>query len=158
MQRYARTRSRQGGVEPAGQVYETHTHARAQLFHIFSGSLRLETAVGCFVVPPERALWIPSNVPHAVTYLQRSSLRYLFLRPDAVKNLSEKPTVITVTPLLRELVQAFLEIPRSEAASAPAERIILVLSGSTSHKPSHTSIPTHAECDSTWRSRPANPG
>ncbi|MCR4267709.1 helix-turn-helix transcriptional regulator [Nitratireductor sp. ZSWI3] len=117
----------QAGVEPAGKVYETHTHVRAQLFHIFSGSLRLETEQGCFVVPPERAIWVPSNVPHAVTYLQPTALRYLFFRPDAVNDLPEETAVITATPLLRELIQAFLGIPRSEAGSAPAERIIHVL-------------------------------
>lgn len=117
----------QAGVEPAGKVYDTHTHVRAQLFHIFSGSLRLETAQGCFVVPPERAIWVPCSVPHAVTYLQPTALRYLFFRPDAVEDLPQETAVIAATPLLRELVQAFLRIPRSAAGSAPAERIIHVL-------------------------------
>src|SRR5690606_14104338 len=58
--------------------YAPHSHRRVQLFHIVSGSVTVATDHGSFVVPPERALWIPSNVSHAVTYLQHSSLRYLF--------------------------------------------------------------------------------
>lgn len=117
----------QAGVEDAGKIYEMHTHSRAQLFHIASGSLLLETAQGCFVVPPERAIWIPSDVPHAVKYVQPTTLRYLFFRSDAVVGLPQAPAVVAATPLLRELVKAFLTIPRSEAGSAPAERIVHVL-------------------------------
>src|SRR5689334_16820166 len=63
------------GHEAKGKRYGVHRHRRAQLFHIVSGSMTVETEHGSFVVPPERALWIPSNVEHAVTYHQRSSLR-----------------------------------------------------------------------------------
>ncbi len=95
------------GEMEAGVEFDLHSHRRAQLFHIVAGSVRVETEHGSFVVPPERALWIPSNVAHAVTYLQRSSLRYLFFRPETVQHLPGYPSVIKLSPLLRELILRF---------------------------------------------------
>jgi AraC-like DNA-binding protein len=106
-----------------GVHYDAHSHRRAQLFHIVSGSVTVETERGTFVVPPERAVWIPSDVSHAVTYLQQSSLRYLFFRPEAVKHLPREPSVVRLSPLLRELILAFMGYARDEATSGPAGRI-----------------------------------
>lgn len=117
----------EGSIEPEGRVYDMHFHRRAQLFHIQRGSLRLTTAAGSYLVPPERAIWVPSNVPHAVTYLQDTSLRYLFFRPDVVENLPATVSVIGVTPLMRELIAAFMRYPRSAAGSESARRIVGVL-------------------------------
>jgi len=111
-----------GDIEK-GVRFDPHRHRRAQLFHIVSGSLTLETERGTFVVPPERAVWIPSEVEHAVTYLQASSLRYLFFRPDAVARLPNEASVVRLSPLLRELTLTFMEYPRAEAADGPAKRI-----------------------------------
>jgi AraC-like DNA-binding protein len=115
------------GDAEKGVHYEPHSHRRAQLFHIVSGSVTVETKHGSFVVPPERAVWIPSDVPHAVTYLQRSSLRYLFFRPEAVLHLPRDPSVIRLSPLLRELILTFMSYRRDEAPDGPAGRIVGVM-------------------------------
>lgn len=117
----------QAGSEARGVRYGTHTHRRAQLFHIVSGSVTVETERGSFVVPPERALWIPSEVAHAVTYLQQSSIRYLFFRPDVVAHLPHSPSVIRLSPLLRELILAFMQYARSDTSEGPAARIAAVI-------------------------------
>ncbi|MCK8779910.1 helix-turn-helix transcriptional regulator [Rhizobium sp. NTR19] len=117
----------QGGSEPAGQTYTFHTHHRAQLFQIVRGSLRLETEGGYFIVPPERAVFVPSGVLHEVTYLQETERSYLFFRPEAVVDLPRDVSVIGTTPLLRELILAFLEIPRADAGSPRAERLAAVI-------------------------------
>lgn len=115
------------GVMDQGVEFELHSHRRAQLFHIVSGSVMVETERGTFIVPPERALWIPSNVKHAVAYLQRSSLRYLFFRPEVVMHLSGEPSVVRLSPLLRELILAFLDYPPEEAAGGSADRLARVM-------------------------------
>lgn len=126
-QDYAQTAVGQGGVEPLGRVYDFHAHYRAQLFQIVSGSLRLETVSGTFVVPPERAVFVPSMMAHKVTYLQPTTLSYLFFRPDAVSHLPMTVGVTQTTPLLRELTLAFLDIPRSQSGCARAERLAAVI-------------------------------
>jgi AraC-like DNA-binding protein len=115
-----------GDIEK-GVHFGAHSHRRAQLFHIVSGALTVETARGTFVVPPERAVWIPSQAQHAVTYLRECSLRYLFFRPEAVKRLPEQASVVRLSPLLRELTLTLMEYPRDEAARGPAKRIAEVI-------------------------------
>jgi AraC-like DNA-binding protein len=115
-----------GDIEK-GVHFAAHSHRRAQLFHIVSGSLTLETERGTFVVPPERAVWIPPDVPHAVTYLQNASLRYLFFRPEAVSRLPGEASVVRLSPLLKELIQTFMAYGRSEAVGGPAKRIADVI-------------------------------
>ena len=107
--------------------FPAHSHRRAQLFHIVSGSVTVETDQGTFVIPPERALWIPPNVVHSVTYLQQSALRYLFFRPEAVGHLPAAPAVIRLSPLLRELALELLKYPPDQAVSGPAGRIVSVI-------------------------------
>ena len=105
----------QGGSEPAGRTYSFHTHHRAQRFQIVRGSLRLETKGGYIIVPPERAVFVPSDVLHEVTYLQETERSDLLFRPEAVVDLPQEVSVIGTTPLLRELILAFLDIPRAYA-------------------------------------------
>ena len=124
---YPHTAVAQGGAEPAGRTYAFHTHHRAQLFQIVRGSLRLETERGYFIIPPERAVFVPSGVLHEVTYLQETERSYLFFRPDAVASLPREVSVIGTTRLLRELILAFLEIPRADAGSLRAERLVAVI-------------------------------
>nr|WP_240992738.1 MULTISPECIES: AraC family ligand binding domain-containing protein [Mesorhizobium] len=117
---YPHTAVAQGGAEPAGRTYAFHTHHRAQLFQIVRGSLRLETERGYFIIPPERAVFVPSGVLHEVTYLQETERSYLFFRPDAVTSLSPEVSVIGTTRLLRELTWRFWKyLARMRAASAP---------------------------------------
>jgi AraC-like DNA-binding protein len=132
--------------------YQAHSHRRAQLFHIVSGSVTVETERGSFVVPPERALWIPSNVSHAVTYLQRCSLRYLFFRPDAVQHLPRDASVIRLSPLLRELILAFMDYPRYDASGGPARRIADVVLDQLTTEPV---VPLHLPMPSSARLRRA---
>lgn len=110
-----------------GTRNETHSHWRAQLFHIVSGSVTVETDRGSFVVPPERALWMPSRIRHATNYHQETVLRYLYFRPDAVAHLPCTPSVIRLSPLLRELILAFMAYPREASAGGPAGRLAAVI-------------------------------
>jgi AraC-like DNA-binding protein len=135
----------QAGVEEQGRFYSAHSHARAQLFHIVRGSLIVETEHGKFVVPPERALWIPPSVAHAVTYLRDSSLRYLYFRPETVMHLSARPSVTRLSPLMRELITAFMAYPRGETDVGPAARIAAVILDQMSTDPImplHLPMPT----------------
>ncbi len=115
------------GTAPKGQHYGWHAHRRAQLFHIVSGAVTVQTRRGTFVVPPERAVWIPSRTDHAVTYLHDCSQRFLFFRPEVTRRLPREPAVIRLSPLLRELASAFLGYGREEATTGPAARIAAVI-------------------------------
>ncbi len=104
-----------------------HSHARGQLVHILQGATTVFTEAGTFVVPPERALWIPSNMEHRGSYPIKTKFRSLYLREDWSVRLSDKPLVIQVTPLLRELIQELMAAPRDYALDGPVGRIAQVI-------------------------------
>lgn len=135
------------GTIEKGTHYDRHHHRRAQLFHIVSGSVTVETERGTFVAPPERAVWIPCDIDHAVTYLQDTAQRFLFFRPEAVRHLPTVPAVIRLSPLLRELVVAFLGYGREEATDGPAARIGAVILDQLAAEPAaplHLPMPASA--------------
>jgi AraC-like DNA-binding protein len=101
----AKSRDYSGGATP------THRHPRAQLLYAGSGVMRVETAEGCWVVPPLRGVWIPAQTDHRVVMLGEVAMRTLYIRPDAAPDLPQSCCLLEVRPLLRELIFALLEEP-----------------------------------------------
>ena len=98
---------------PVGHGRGWHSHQRAQLIHLIKGSLRVETEEGTWIVPPERAVWVPAFVEHQVTALTASLFRTLYVRAKGDAGLPALCSVVNVTPLLRELILALMKRPRS---------------------------------------------
>ncbi|WP_445181276.1 AraC family transcriptional regulator [Pseudomonas sp. McL0111] len=86
-----------------------HTHRRAQLLYGATGVMQVSTHDGNWVVPPQRAVWIPPGVAHEVLMLGVST-RSLYIEPDAV-DLGDCCQVISVSPLMRHLLMEAVEIP-----------------------------------------------
>ncbi len=109
--------------QPRGSVTEWHSHETAQLFHVVKGSLAIHTECGTFFAPPERAVWLPSRLPHETHYLSDTEIRYLYIQNEVAMDLPQEPQVLQVTRLLRELILEFMSYPRQETAEGPAARI-----------------------------------
>ncbi|MBR0564882.1 helix-turn-helix transcriptional regulator [Azoarcus sp. L1K30] len=88
-----------------------HRHPRAQLIYAGSGVMRVETAEGCWVVPPVRGVWIPADIDHKVIMLGPVEMRTLYIRPEAAPGLPDRCCLIEVSPLLRALILALLDEP-----------------------------------------------
>ncbi|SDU24961.1 helix-turn-helix transcriptional regulator [Stappia sp. ES.058] len=135
------------GRETAGAVTVPHAHARAQLFHILRGSVTVVTQAGTFVVPPERAIFIPPDITHNSTYHTDTDVRFLYMRPDGLPPMPDAPFVVQVTPLLRELILAFMSRAPDYAADDATGRLagVLVDQIATSHvAPLHLPMPEDA--------------
>jgi AraC-like DNA-binding protein/quercetin dioxygenase-like cupin family protein len=96
---------------PSGLSTGFHSHPRAQLLHAVSGLMRVETRGSSYLVPPTTALFLPTDVPHAVSMDGPVAMRELFLREDAARRVGDQPKVITVSGLLREIVIAVCAEP-----------------------------------------------
>jgi len=93
-----------------GQRLPRHRHRRAQLLYGATGVMQVATEQGNWVVPPQRAVWIPPQVEHEVLMLGVST-RSLYIEPDAAPLNSHGCQVIGVSPLLRQLLLEAVEIP-----------------------------------------------
>lgn len=96
---------------PAGARTGAHTHPRAQLLYAVEGVMRVSTPSGFWALPPLRALWVPSGVPHEVEMVGAVSMRSLYVRADAASAYWPECQVIEVGGLLRELILALTAEP-----------------------------------------------
>lgn len=113
---------------PADHVIDWHTHQRAQLLYAASGVMRVTTEIGVWVVPPQRAVWIPPGIEHHVKAQGTAlSLRSLYIDVSQRGELPDECCVVTVSPLLRELVLAAMSIAADPPPDSPDGRLISVL-------------------------------
>src|SRR5258706_462401 len=66
-----------------GYVIAPHSHARAQLLYAASGTMRVITADGTWMVPTLRGLWIPAATTHEIRMCGPVSMRTLYIDPAA---------------------------------------------------------------------------
>jgi AraC-like DNA-binding protein/quercetin dioxygenase-like cupin family protein len=95
-----------GADFPAGEILARHRHRRAQLVYAVEGVMTVETDAGLWVVPPLRAVWVPAGVVHSIRMTGRVLMRTLYFEPASVADVAVPPgpAVLTVSPLLRELI------------------------------------------------------
>jgi len=94
-----------------------HDHAEQQLLYPSSGLLIVSTTHGSWVVPPQRAVWLPAAVAHAHQAYGATQVRTVAFPVDVNPLGLTQPTVLSVSRLLRELIIALtddLGRPRDE--------------------------------------------
>jgi len=96
---------------PDGWVNQWHRHRRAQLVYASSGVMTIRTPHGIWIVPPDRALWIPATVDHEITMAGAVTMRTLYIEPGVVHGLPDVCAVVAVSGLLRELILRAVEMP-----------------------------------------------
>lgn len=94
---------------PNGLSSGMHRHPKAQLVYAISGLMRLETAEAVFLLPPTMALFLPADVEHSISMLGDVAMREVFI--DRSMALPAHAKVLTVNPLLRELIVAICAEP-----------------------------------------------
>lgn len=93
-----------------GAVVAPHRHRRAQLLFAVTGTMRVTTPDGAWIVPPLRAVWIPPGIEHGWLVSGTVSLRTLFIVPGAAPFMpAEHCRVVEVSTLLRALILAAQE-------------------------------------------------
>jgi AraC-like DNA-binding protein len=116
----------------AASRIEPHHHAWAQVAWSATGVLRVTAGSHTYIVPPSRAVWIPSGVEHVVTVVEDAELRTLYLHQAGAAGPAglgpaqalaqgtgwQQCRVLEVSPLLRELVEQLVELPADAAREA----------------------------------------
>lgn len=94
-----------------GHVIPLHHHQRDQLLYAIRGIMRLRTAKGAWIVPPNGAIYIPAGTAHSVTMHGDVDMRTLYI--DAKKSFQRQNSlfVFSVSGLLRELILALSAEP-----------------------------------------------
>lgn len=118
---------------PSGHHIARHSHERGQLLYATRGVMRVTTAPadakngGTWVVPPQRALWIPPAVEHEIRMSGAVAMRTLYIAPGTAASLPADCQVIEVSDLLRALILAAMDEPVDYASGSRGEAIAQLL-------------------------------
>jgi AraC-like DNA-binding protein/mannose-6-phosphate isomerase-like protein (cupin superfamily) len=111
---------------PAGYVDGFHTHERAQLAYSLAGVMSVTTDSSCFVLPPNRAIWLPAGTVHQVSCRRDVTFNLLYVDPD----LPDQPRgcrVMEVPLLARALIQEVLTFDHEYDETGREGRIVQLL-------------------------------
>ena len=104
-----------------------HMHDCPQLIYASEGVMTVETDDGAWVVPPERAVWVPAHVTHSIRMTGGVRFRTLYVRPEVAPLSDEHCCVVQVSDLLRACIARFFEYPAWWAESGPEARLVALL-------------------------------
>jgi AraC-like DNA-binding protein len=96
---------------PDGSRIEPHCHPRAQLTWAVSGVMTVTADRGTWIVPPNRALWIPAGTEHAISMSGAVAMRAIYVDSGVARSVAEGCKVIAVSPLLRTLMLELAAAP-----------------------------------------------
>jgi len=125
---------------PDGFEISPHRHRRAQLIYATAGTMRISTEEAVWVVPPQRALWMPPGIHHSIVMSGDVTMRTLYLRQDAAAGMPDVCRVLHISPLLRELIVRATEMPVDYDERGAAGHIVALILDELHHEPS---LPLH---------------
>ncbi|GHF58111.1 AraC family transcriptional regulator [Streptomyces mashuensis] len=109
----------------AGEGIDAHRHDDHQIVYAGSGVLAVTTDSGTWFAPGTRAIWVPAGTVHAHRAHGHLELHLVGLPAGDNPPGLDAPTVLTVGPLLRELILAYTRDP--EDTGPERRRLLAVL-------------------------------
>ncbi len=97
-----------------GAHIETHMHRESQLVYAARGTMQVTTPKGRWLVPPDRAVWVPARLAHAIDVLADIDMRTLYfdvawLRRRRKSGSLGSEFVVRVSPLLHQAILALFD-------------------------------------------------
>jgi AraC-like DNA-binding protein/quercetin dioxygenase-like cupin family protein len=101
----------------------SHMHREAQLVYAARGTMQVTTPKGRWLVPPDRAVWVPARLEHAIDVLADIEMRTLYfdlawLEREQRSASLDAEFVVRVSPLLHQAILAIFDIRNSPERTA----------------------------------------
>ena len=112
---------------PVQHEQPAHFHDRGQLVFASSGILNVTIEDGAWVVPPQRAVWIPARINHSIFTKTEVELRTVYIDESETQAVPSTCCVIAVSPLLRELLLTAMTIPTHYEKGGRDERVMTLI-------------------------------
>lgn len=110
-----------------GHVTPIHRHTRAQLVCAATGVMTVTSDEGAWVVPPNRAVWIPERMDHKVRMSGHVSMRSLYVDKDWPGAPGGRFAIVNLTPLARELIEEAAVLLCAEGPTPRYDRVVAVI-------------------------------
>jgi AraC-like DNA-binding protein len=97
-----------------GARLDTHMHREAQLVYAARGTMQVTTPNGRWLVPPDRAVWVPARLGHSIDVLADIDMRTLYfdvpwLAQEQCSASLDAEFVVRVSRLLHEAILALFD-------------------------------------------------
>jgi len=97
-----------------GLRLDPHMHREAQLVYAATGTMQVTTPKGRWLVPPDRAVWVPARLEHAIDVLADIDMRTLYfdlawLKRERRSTSLKSEFVVRVSPLLHQAILALFD-------------------------------------------------
>lgn len=106
---------------------DEHQHSYGQLAYASKGIMKLSVPETSFIIPPQRAIWLPENTPHIVSTRLGLSFRSLYIDNSFFSSLPKVTTSINVDSLLRALILKITQWPENYQLTEQVQRLLKVL-------------------------------
>ena len=113
----------------AGELFPDHQHARGQFAYAARGAISVHTPQGNWLVPPQRACWLPAGLVHGMRMHGAVTMHNVFVAPDAIARmgLPQHCQVLDATPLLRQLLAEAVTVDALYVQASRAGRLMALL-------------------------------
>lgn len=113
----------------AGERFPDHQHARGQFAYAARGAISVYTPQGSWLVPPQRACWVPAQLSHGMRMHGAVTMHNVFVAPDAIARmgLPQHCQVLDATPLLRQLLAEAVTADALYVEASRAGRLMALL-------------------------------
>ncbi|MGY2051199.1 AraC family transcriptional regulator [Methylobacterium sp. JK268] len=138
-----------------------HAHLRGQVFCVETGLIHVRTARGSWILPPQRAGWMPPGERHAVTLSGATRGWTVLIAPAACRDLPDSPRVFGIGELMRALVRRAVTWTPRDILALPEERAAQVLLDeirNAPREPLHLPMPQDPRLVRIARALAAQPG
>src|ERR1700689_3307187 len=109
----------------------THMHREAQLVYAARGTMQVTTPEGRWLVPPDRAVWVPALLEHSSDMLADIQMRTLYFDVAWLKREKRSASltaefVVRVSPLLHQAILALFDADSGRERTELLIRLVML--------------------------------
>ncbi|HLZ01852.1 MAG TPA: helix-turn-helix transcriptional regulator [Bradyrhizobium sp.] len=114
-----------------GTRLDPHMHRESQLVYAARGTMQVTTPKGRWLVPPDRAVWVPARFAHAIDVLADIEMRTLYfdlswLKRERLSAGLKSEFVVRVSPLLHQAIVALFDKDNAPERTALLIRLVML--------------------------------
>jgi AraC-like DNA-binding protein len=134
---------------PSGSTFPGHAHRRGQFAFAARGTISVATPEGRWLVPPQRACWVPAGVEHEMTMSGPVTMLNTFVSQDTADaaQLPARCCVYGVSALLKQLLEDAIDLPAMYDVEGRAGKLMALLVAEIASMPRlslHAPLPSDA--------------
>jgi len=134
-----------------GVRLHTHMHREAQLVYATRGTMQVTTPKGRWLVPPDRAVWVPALSEHAIDVLADIQMRTLYfelpwLKREARRHSLDTEFVVRVSQLLHQIILALFDARNDRERTELLLKLTMLELDQAEDSPTFIPLPQEPRC------------